>query len=85
MVSVISYSVVPASLSSLVQCVGTNTLGYLLKAKITAVISFMIQAPESLFTRIGSGLFHKHNIRLEKPVNNKHSGLLSPFISYEEN
>jgi hypothetical protein len=34
------------------------------------------------FTRVGSSLTHKHYIRLEKPIRDKHSSLLRTLLNY---
>jgi len=40
------------------------------------------EAPFSFFTRVGSGLTHKHLTRLEKLAEDKHSRLLHKFVNY---
>jgi hypothetical protein len=41
--------------------------------------------PEKCFTRVGSGTIHKTLDSAVKPYQDKHSSLLSLFVSYEEN
>ena len=37
------------------------------------------------YSRVYSGLTHKHFIKDERPARNKHSSLFHPFVNYEEN
>jgi hypothetical protein len=41
-------------------------------------------APERSFSKVSSGLTHKHYTRLERVAKDKYSSLLGPFVSYAE-
>jgi hypothetical protein len=38
--------------------------------------------PEGCFTRLGSGLTHKHQTRLERPSSDKRSSVLRILVTY---
>jgi hypothetical protein len=40
------------------------------------------EAPERIFTQVGSGLTHKHYTRLELLTRDKHTFLLLSFVNY---
>jgi hypothetical protein len=42
-------------------------------------------APEGFFTRVGSGLTHKHKTRLERLARNKYSSLSRKSVNYGRN